>query len=260
MTVRIAASLQYSTPACPLLLRALWERYHLLELTGLYLLIQYHDAAVPSRTCSKKARLAAKVVLPSEERTQLRLKDYNGQEAHLDDFRLSGKERDDMMESCMAAFTKLEDKLLRRAQFQHYENRGRLACSDLFNRTSQENSNSDLVFVAIDFEGDVCRKGITELGLARLDMQELEKGIQGTNIATARRSRRKYLFQKYMRVDIAQLPDAIVSSLSGGRIVLVGHSIQSELKTMQDLGVDIDSLPDVVGSECFLFTDARMHR
>lgn len=187
--------------------------------------------------------------LPDLERDQLRQRYKNDKNAYFATFRLDEGDQDKMLERGMAAFIKLEARLLRTAQFHHYEQRAELACSDLIRRITLNSAIPDLVFVAIDFEGDACRKGVSELGLAKLDMRHLEGGIKGANIAVASRKRRNFLFHEYTRIDMAQLPAAISNSLSDKQVILIGHCISQELRTMEHLGVPISNLPNVIGSE-----------
>jgi hypothetical protein len=114
---------------------------------------------------------------------------------------------------------------------------------------AQDRPLPDLVFMAIDFEADKHGKEVSELGLARLDIQHLERGIRGSNIATACRKRRNYLFDNYMRIDIAQLPSMIAESLGADKqVVLIGHGTATELRLMKGYGVPIEDLPNVIGS------------
>ncbi|SMR45917.1 unnamed protein product [Zymoseptoria tritici ST99CH_1E4] len=148
----------------------------------------------------------------------------------------------------VAAFIRFETQIFNRLQSREYEQRALLTCTDVVQCMAQEGLLPEVVFMAIDFEQDVHGREVTELGLARLDMQHLEQGIQGSNIATAGRKRRNYLFDNYMRIDIAQLPKVIVNSLTGDKqIILVGHGIAVEVGWLKKLGVPIEDLKSVVG-------------
>jgi hypothetical protein len=193
--------------------------------------------------------------LPDDERAQLRQRYNNDKDAYFAAFRLDDTDLDTILELGMAFFTKLESRLLRNLQRDRYRRRADLACSDLVQKMADRSHAPDLIFVAMDFEGDVAKnKGVTELGLAKFEVGNAQRGIQGTNISTScHRGRRDYLFGNHMRIDIAQLPAMIVSELSEKQIVLVGHSIGSELVTMRHLGVPIEDLPNVIGSEYITF-------
>ncbi|SMR47169.1 unnamed protein product [Zymoseptoria tritici ST99CH_3D1] len=210
---------------------------------------QIRQPQVPGLSHKKRCWKQAWHTLPHDERAQLRQKYNNDKKAYLAAFRLDGTDQEAMFFLGMAAFVRFETQLLRSLQSRHYEQRAQLACADTIHSIVRNYRLPDVVFIAIDFEGDVHDgKGVTELGLARLDMQHLEQGIRGSNIATAGRKRRNYLFDNYMRIDIAQLPKTIAESLSGDeQIVLVGHGIAAELLWMKKLGVPVEDLKSVVG-------------
>jgi hypothetical protein len=124
------------------------------------------------------------------------------------------------------------------------------------------------VLISMDVEGrNWDGQGIRELGIATLDLREFcqEKYcrpiIHSTNyILSCSVSRRKFLFNSSQRIDgsdMAKARDVISSNLSipdpltkGAtyrRVILVGHGVATETRSLEELGLPLDGFPTVVG-------------
>ncbi|KJX99038.1 hypothetical protein TI39_contig377g00012 [Zymoseptoria brevis] len=224
---------------------------------------------LPTTSIKLKQRRWRQAWYYDKERESLREMWHHDIKAYLAAFRRSDADHDQIIEQGMSAFTVLLIRMLKHAQFEDYERRGHTACADLIaTMTSQPDSSplSDLPdFIAIDFEGCIDQKGVTELGLARLNLYKLENGFFGQNIAAAKRRRRAYLFGGYRRVDgprrlVEVIAEELSTEMLGGRkVVLVGHSIANEMKVMKGLGVPIEGFETVVGivDTCHLSRDSQ---
>ncbi|SMR51221.1 unnamed protein product [Zymoseptoria tritici ST99CH_1E4] len=219
---------------------------------------------LPTTSIKLKQRRWRQAWYYDKERESLREMWHHDIKAYLAAFRLEDSDHDQILEEGMAAFAKLLTKLLERAAHRTYSDRGQQAGSSLtHSMTSIGVPPPEVVFLAIDFEGEVHIRGITEFGLARLDPQNLQSGIQCMDFAlSSKRSRGKFLFGEYVRIDSFQLPNVIRDELTDDKrrkIVLVGHSISSELRTMRVLGVPIEAFENVVGTidTCLLSRDSQ---
>jgi hypothetical protein len=126
------------------------------------------------------------------------------------------------------------------------------------------------VLISIDVEGNNWdrRQGMRELGIATLDLRESCQGkycrpiIYSTNyILNSSASRRKFLFnsssQRIAGSDTAKVRDVISSNLfipdpltkgaTYRRVILIGHGVATETRSLEELGLPLDAFPTVVG-------------
>jgi hypothetical protein len=125
------------------------------------------------------------------------------------------------------------------------------------------------VLISMDVEGNNWNsQGLRELGFATLDLREFcqEKYcrpiIHSTNyILSSSASRRKFLFnsssQRIDGSDMAKvrdvisnnllIPDPLTKGATYRRVILVGHGVATETRTLEELGLPLDAFPTVVG-------------
>lgn len=126
------------------------------------------------------------------------------------------------------------------------------------------------VLISMDVEGNNWdrQQGMREVGIATLDLRELCQDshcrpiIHSNNhILNSSASRRKFLFDcSSQRIDgsgMAQVRDVISSNLSipdplakGAtyrRVILVGHGVATKTRSLEELGLPLDTFPAVVG-------------
>ncbi|KAK4628836.1 hypothetical protein CLAFUW4_08453 [Fulvia fulva] len=118
---------------------------------------------------------------------------------------------------------------------------------------------ADIVFVCIDLEGDM-QCGISELGVATLDTRDLFKSmksasqcsIETMNYRLSKRSNRKFMHGQTTDLSADLLKSTILDSLviqddqnpsQNRNIILVGHSVRSELASFDGLGIPLEDLP-----------------
>ena len=127
--------------------------------------------------------------------------------------------------------------------------------------TEEDNlAKLDFDFLSVDFEGSVPvgkSKGVKSFGVAKLDSRNLAKPVGSSNLVvcsnyyTPAAGRTGFLFGSNYQVSSDELRMKVRQTLnnydSARKVILVGHSIWSDVKTMEDLGISIQDYSNVVG-------------
>ncbi|KAK5711892.1 hypothetical protein LTR15_012236 [Elasticomyces elasticus] len=183
------------------------------------------------------------------------------------------------IERGMEVFTKWVDRLskidmraweISQARAERHQAAGLAASNAFINAlsTGSMTADADLVFLAIDFEGNLSN-GVNEFGFAKLDTRDIigkvpnssANVISGHNYAFAKDRVHGFMFGDTTRVfeaspaaiieDARHIPDDQSNpyhDINGRRLVLVGHAIDNELRIMEGHGINIDNLPAVIGT------------
>lgn len=182
-------------------------------------------------------------------------------------------------EQGMQAFARLVARESRFARKEPYRLKG-LAALDAFasalaTGTCGVQEASDVVFIAIDFEGAVDRKcGLHAFGVAKLDASHFlaraksdscDPTIECLNYRVANINT-GCLHGQSIRIDPSQLPNIISDVISKHetgigwvhveerkctperKVILVGHGLHSEIATLDELGLPLEQLSNVVGT------------
>lgn len=155
----------------------------------------------------------------------------------------------------MQAFVKLERSLTRQVYHRDFYSAGQAALElvgcTLANPSQETNPN--IVFISIDFEGMWDAKGLKELGIARLDAKSLFSSAGNTEIQTLdyilkRNRRQKFVFGEAARAHEGIRPQIIVACFDELRkssdveeiiLVMYGHG---ELQILEGLGLPLEEL------------------
>ena len=141
------------------------------------------------------------------------------------------------------------------------------AVAMMINALSTEEGNLaklDFDFLSVDFEGSVPvgkSKGVKSFGVAKLDSRNLAKPVGSSNLVvcsnyyTPAAGRTGFLFGPNYQVSSDELRMKVRQTLNNydpatscaRKVILVGHSIWSDVKTMEELGISIQDYPNVVG-------------
>ncbi|KAI5357500.1 Putative ribonuclease H-like superfamily [Septoria linicola] len=117
--------------------------------------------------------------------------------------------------------------------------------------------DTDIVLLAMDFEGTTIHKGINEVGLASISSAAARSyssslPTRASNFALKNHRRRKFMHGNTTRITNEMLPGTILSEVSSlahdpsGRpikIILVAHGIMNEVRNLDSLGLYIEDLP-----------------
>ena len=172
------------------------------------------------------------------------------------------------IEAGMKCFAKIQRVLSGRKKREHYHEAGRRVFNDLAMALSHQDaiqSTSEYVFLAVDFEGHPDRFGVNECGFAKLDMTLVTENptrtstvIEATNYAITRRHTDRFLFGDTTKAH-ADLRPAIVRdaieqatancsddsgevTLSQRKVIILGHSVHSDMNIMGKVGASIESM------------------
>lgn len=131
--------------------------------------------------------------------------------------------------------------------------------------TKEDNlAKLDFDFLSVDFEGRVRvreSKSVKSFGVAKLDPRNLAKPAGSSNLVacsncyTPAAGRTGFLFGSNDQVEPDGLRTKVRQTLNNydlatscaRKVVLVGHSIWSDIKTMEELGISIQDFPNVIG-------------
>lgn len=159
----------------------------------------------------------------------------------------------------MEAFVRMERRLVARMRVEPYRCAGSEVIKSLGAALSgcalQEHPN--VVFMALDFEGMGAKSGIgiSEIGIAKLQSCQIwpmrgDKRIACFNYVLKKHKNRKFMFGNTTRLSPELMKSTVIENLNGvyledpdREIILVGHNIFSEIRTMDDLGISLEALP-----------------
>lgn len=178
----------------------------------------------------------------------------NGIERYLRAYQLTEDGFSHSQETGMQLFVKFEKRLMRKARMRSYYANG-MAQLDHFGSSlagyRSSTAPKDVTFVSIDFEGTMHGNGITEFGLAKLNI-ELGLSNMGSmtietrNWAMSNRAlhRPPFAFGTTIVTPRELLPSTIVDDFDSLKnVVLVCHGLHNEIQNLEDLGVPIQDLP-----------------
>jgi hypothetical protein len=195
--------------------------------------------------------------LPPVLRKQLRDAFGNYREKYYRSYQPADEDVCFLQEAGMQYFVKQERKLLSQIRVEPYLAAGKVAMESFGAALTGEHAmeHTKITFVSIDFEGTVVHKGITEFGLAMINLGHApssheHRHINSVNYKVKNRGKPKFMFGNTIRISPEILPRTIIENFSEldnddaqRKVILIGHGLHNGLRILDDLGVSLEDLP-----------------